>query len=135
MTRYLIAYVATAVVFLVSDYVWLSRAIGFYRNALGDLLADKPNIGAAAIFYLIYVLGIVVLAVMPATRNGGWVSAVTLGGTLGLVAYATYDLSNLATLSRWSVAVSVVDMIWGTLVTAVASLAGFYAIRITTTDP
>lgn len=122
-------------IFLVSDFVWLSRAIGFYRSALGDLLADKPNIGAAAVFYLIYVLGIVVLAVMPATRNGGWVSAVTLGGTLGLVAYATYDLSNLATLSRWSVAVSVVDMIWGTMVTAVASLAGFYAVRMTTTDP
>jgi uncharacterized membrane protein len=135
MTRYLIAYVATAVVFLVSDYVWLSRAIGFYRSSLGDLLADKPNIGAAAVFYLIYVLGIVVLVVMPATRSGGWVSAVTLGGTLGFVAYATYDLSNLATLSRWSVAVSVVDMIWGTIVTAVASLAGFYAVRMMTTDP
>jgi uncharacterized membrane protein len=132
MLRYLIAYVATALVFLGSDYVWLNRTIGFYRNELGDVLAEKPNIGAAAVFYLIYILGIVALAVMPATRNGGWVSAATFGGMLGFVAYATYDLTNLATLSRWSLAVSVVDMVWGTLVTAVASLAGFFAVRMTT---
>ena len=105
MIRYTIAYAATAVVFLGVDYIWLSRAIGFYRNSLGDLLAEKPNLPAAAAFYLIYFVGIVVFAVMPAARNGGWVSALSLGGLLGLVAYATYDLTNLATLSRWPLVV------------------------------
>ncbi len=129
MIRYSIAYAATAVVFLAVDYIWLSRAMGFYRNSLGDLLAKKPNLPAAAAFYLIYVVGIVVFAVMPAARNGGWVSALSLGGLLGLVAYATYDLTNLATFSRWPVVVTVVDLVWGTSVTALAALAGFVAIR------
>jgi uncharacterized membrane protein len=129
MIRYLVAYAATAIVFLAVDYIWLSRAMGFYRNSLGDLLADKPNLFAAAAFYSIYFLGIVVFAVMPAARNGGWVSASLLGGLLGLVAYATYDLTNLATLSRWSLVVTIVDMVWGTFITALASVAGFIAVR------
>ena len=129
MIRYSIAYAVTAVVFLAVDYIWLSRAMGFYRNSLGDLLAEKPNLPAAAAFYLIYFVGIVVFAVMPAARNGGWVSALSLGGLLGLVAYATYDLTNLATFSRWPLVVAAVDMVWGTFVTALASLAGFVAIR------
>jgi len=129
MLRYSIAYVVTAGVFLGSDYIWLNRAMGFYRNSLGDLLAEKPNLVAAAALYLIYFVGIVVFTVMPAVRNDGWVSAVLLGGLLGLVAFATYDLTNLATLSRWPIMVTVVDMIWGTFVTALSSLAAFIAIR------
>lgn len=129
MIRYMTAYAATAVVFLTVDYLWLRRAIGFYRNALGDLLAQKPNLLAAAAFYSIYFVGIVAFVVMPAAGNGGWVSASLSGGLLGLVAYATYDLTNLATLSRWPLAVAVVDMAWGTLVTALASVAGFVAVR------
>lgn len=129
MIRYLIAYAATAVVFLAVDYIWLSRAINFYRSSLGELLSDKPNLFAAGAFYSIYFVGIVVFAVMPAAKSGGWVSATFLGGLLGLVAYATYDLTNLATLSRWPLVVSVVDMVWGTFITALASLAGFMAIR------
>ena len=129
MIRYTIAYAVTAVVFLVVDYIWLSRAMGFYRSSLGDLLAEKPNLLAAAAFYLIYFVGIVVFAVMPAAKTGGWASAILLGGLLGLVAYATYDLTNLATFSRWPLVVTVVDMVWGTFVTALASLAGFVAIR------
>ena len=129
MLRYSIAYVVTGAVFLGADYVWLNRSIGFYRNSLGDLLADKPNLVAAAVLYLIYFAGIVVFTVMPAFRSDGWVSSLLLGGLLGLVAFATYDLTNLATLSRWPVIVTVVDMVWGTFVTALASLAGLVAIR------
>jgi uncharacterized membrane protein len=127
--RYSIAYAVTAVVFLGADYIWLNRAIGFYRNSLGDLLAAKPNLSAAAALYLIYFVGIVVFSVMPAARDEAWMSAILLGGLLGLVAFATYDLTNLATLSRWPLIVVVVDMVWGTFVTALSSLAGFLAIR------
>jgi uncharacterized membrane protein len=129
MLRYSIAYVVTAAVFLGADYLWLNRAMGFYRNSLGDLLAEKPNLIAAAALYLIYFVGIVVFSVMPAARSDAWGSSLLLGGLLGLVAFATYDLTNLATLSRWPVAVTVVDMVWGTFVTALSSLAGFVAIR------
>ena len=129
MLQYGIAYIATAGVFLGADYLWLNRAMGFYRNCLGDLLAEKPNLAAAAALYVIYFIGIVVFAVLPAARSDGWAAAVLLGGLLGLVAFATYDLTNLATLSRWPLAVVVVDLFWGTFVTALASLAGFVAIR------
>ncbi|HEY6375913.1 MAG TPA: DUF2177 family protein, partial [Edaphobacter sp.] len=71
--------------FLAVDYIWLSRAMSFYRSSLGDVLAEKPNLPAAAAFYLIYFVGIVVFAVMPAARNGGRVSALSLGGLLGAV--------------------------------------------------
>ena len=129
MLRYLIAYVVTASVFLASDYLWLSRAMGFYRNSLGDLLLEKPNLLAAAALYLIYFVGIVVFAVLPAARNEAWSSAILLGGLLGLVAFSTYDLTNLATINRWPLTVTVVDMAWGTFVTALSSLAAFFAIR------
>lgn len=129
MLQYGIAYLATAAAFLGADYLWLNRAMGFYRNSLGDLLAEKPNLAAAAAFYAIYFVGIVVFAVLPAARSDGWVAAVLLGGLLGLVAFATYDLTNLATLSRWPLVVVTVDLFWGTFVTALASLAGFVAIK------
>jgi uncharacterized membrane protein len=129
MLQYGIAYIATAGVFLGADYLWLNRAMGFYRDSLGDLLAEKPNLAAAATLYVIYFIGIVVFAVLPAARSDGWVAAVLLGGLLGLVAFATYDLTNLATLSRWPLAIVIVDLFWGTFVTALASLAGFVAIR------
>jgi uncharacterized membrane protein len=130
MLRYSIGYVATAGVFLGADYIWLNRAMGFYRKSLGDLLAEQPNLVAAAALYLIYFVGIVVFTVMPAIRGDQWVSSLLLGGLLGLVAFATYDLTNLATLRRWPLMVSVVDMVWGTFVTSMASLAGFVAIKL-----
>ena len=129
MLQYGIAYLATAAAFLGADYIWLNRAMGFYKNSLGNLLADKPNLAAAAALYVIYFVGIVVFAVLPAARSNGWGAAIMLGGLLGLVAFATYDLTNLATLSRWPLVVVIVDLFWGIFVTALASLAGFVAIR------
>ena len=129
MLQYGIAYLATAAAFLSADYIWLNRAMGFYKNSLGDLLADKPNLAAAAALYVIYFVGIVVFAVLPAARSNGGGAAIMLGGLLVLVAFATYDLTNLATLSRWPLVVVIVDLFWGIFVTALASLAGFVAIR------
>lgn len=127
MLRYLIAYAATAIVFLGIDFVWLSRAVGFYKSELGDMIADKPNLVVAALFYAIYIAGIVILAVLPAVREGSWTTAALMGGVLGLVAYATYDLTNLATLRQWSTMVTVVDIGWGTFLTAISALAGYAA--------
>jgi len=130
MLRYAAAYFATAAVFLGIDFVWLSRATSFYRLELGDLLADKPNLIIAGFFYALYVAGILVLAVLPAERNGSWVIALLLGGVLGLVAYGTYDLTNLATLNGWSLKVALVDLVWGTLLTAASSLSGYATIAL-----
>ena len=128
MLQFGIVYQAAACAFLGADALWLNRAMGFYRHSLGDVLAEKPNLAAAAL-YLIYFVGIVVFAVLPAIRNDGWTAAMLLGGLLGLVAFATYDLTNLATLRRWSLKVVVVDLYWGPFVTAMASLAGFFAVK------
>ena len=124
-----IAYAATAVVFLALDAVWLTMmADRLYRPALGPLLLDKFEIAPAALFYLLYITGIVVFAVAPGLENGRWTTSLQLGALLGLVAYATYDLTNQATLRNWPWRVTLADLCWGTFVTGVAAAV---ACRIT----
>jgi uncharacterized membrane protein len=125
---YAVAYIATAVVFLGLDALWLSRvALGMYRRELGSLLLDKPNLPIAAAFYLLYVAGIVILAIVPTLGEGGWVKALLLGAVLGLVAYGTYDITNLSTLKGWSVKLALIDIAWGMVLTAVAATIGWWA--------
>jgi uncharacterized membrane protein len=126
---YVIAYISTAVVFFAIDYLWLTRiAIGFYREHIGALLLATPNFTAAGIFYLFYVVGLVYFAVMPAVSTGSLLTAIFNGALLGLLAYGTYDMTNLATLKGWSLQVSLVDMAWGAFLSATASVAGYYAV-------
>lgn len=123
---YVVAYLTTALVFLGIDYVWLSRvAVGFYQSRLGDLLLDQPNFAVAGLFYLFYVVGIVYFAIMPALSSGNWTTALVSGALLGLIAYGTYDMTNLATIRGWSVSVSIVDMIWGMVLTGFSATAGY----------
>ena len=123
---YAIAYAATAVVFFGIDFVWLSTiSTSFYRSLIGSLLLDQPNLGVAGLFYLVYVAGIVHFAVMPAVNGASWATALVNGALLGLVAYGTYDMTNLATLKNWSSTVSVVDTIWGVALTATAATCGY----------
>jgi len=124
--KYVVAYLATAVVFFGLDFIWLTRALGFYREHVGDLLLDKPKLGYAAAFYAVYVVGIVGLAVIPALNGGSWTSALLAGALLGLVAYGTYDMTNLSTLKGWSLTLSLVDLAWGTMLTAVSATAGYF---------
>ncbi len=126
---YLKIYLAAVVAFLAIDMVWLAVvARGFYRKHLGFLLADQPNWWAAGIFYLLFLAGLLVFAVVPSLQAGSLRRAVLLGGLFGLVTYATYDLTNHATVKGWPWIVTVVDMTWGTVlaasVSAVAYLAG-----------
>lgn len=126
MLKYLAAYGATVVVFLALDFVWLTTiALGLYRREIGTLLLDKPSLGIAAGFYLVYVVGIVYFCVMPALNGGNWVNAMVSGAILGLVAYGTYDITNLATLKNWSMTVAIADMSWGTVLTAISATAGY----------
>jgi uncharacterized membrane protein len=130
MRTSLIAYVSTAIVFFALDFIWLSVAVnGVYRARVGDLLLDKPVLPVAAVFYLVYVVGAVAFAVLPALRDDDWTRALWGGALLGLVSYGTYDMTNLSTLKGWSMEVSLIDMAWGTVVTAVASFAGFFITR------
>ena len=128
---YVVAYIATAIVFLGLDALWLSKvALGMYRQELGSLLLDKPNLPIAGAFYLLYVGGIVVLAIVPALAEGGWIKALLLGAVLGLVAYGTYDITNLSTLKGWSVKLAVIDIAWGTALTAVSATVGWWVVRL-----
>jgi uncharacterized membrane protein len=120
-----IAYLASAIVFLVLDAAWLTTmADRLYRPALGRLLLDRFELAPAALFYALYVIGIVVFAVAPGLAGGRWTTSLGLGALLGLIAYATYDLTNQATLRDWPWRVTLADLGWGTLVTAVAAAAG-----------
>jgi uncharacterized membrane protein len=120
-----IAYLASAIVFLVLDAAWLTTmADRLYRPALGRLLLDRFELAPAALFYALYVIGIVVFAVAPGLASGRWTTSLGLGALLGLIAYATNDLPNQATLRDWPWRVTLADLGWGTLVTAVAAAAG-----------
>lgn len=128
MTRYLIAYVVAAVVMAVLDLGWLSYAAkAFFEPAVGTLLAAKTNNVAAVLFYVLYIVGILLFAVSPALRAGGWLTALGLGAAFGFFAYMTYDLTNMATLKVWPVHLAAIDIAWGTFVTAVAATAGYLA--------
>ena len=126
MAKYLVAYLATAVVFFGLDFIWLSNASHrFYRVMLGDLLTEKPNLLVSALFYFVYVGGVVIFAVGPALSGGAWMTAMVLGAILGLIAYGTYDFTNLATIRDWPVVGSVVDLVWGISLTAIAATLGY----------
>lgn len=127
MVTHLVAYATTAVVFFAIDFVWLSTvSAGFYRPRLGALLLDQPNLMIAGLFYLFYVAGIVYFAVAPALAGDGWSKALIAGLVLGFVAYGTYDLTNLSTLRDWPWSVTLVDLAWGTALTGVAAVSGFF---------
>jgi uncharacterized membrane protein len=131
MTKQLLAgWIGTAVAFAVIDLIWLTFvANGFYRSQLGALRADTVNVPAAVGFYLIMVTGVLVFAVMPALKADSVWTALGTGAFLGFLCYATYDLTNLATLRNWPVMLTFVDLAWGTILTAVAASAGYFAAR------
>lgn len=117
-------------VFLAIDAVWLmTMSSRFYQPKLGALMAERPNLAVALVFYLVYVVGVLVLAVMPGLDAGSVGKAALYGALLGLVAYGTYDITNLSTIRDWPVIVTVVDLIWGTTLTAAVATAGYYAAR------
>lgn len=124
----LTAYAATAVAFLAVDSVWLSlMASRLYQPLLGDMLAEDFDIVAAALFYVLYVGGIVFFAVKPALERGRAATAALNGALFGLCAYGTYDLTNQATLKDWPAIITVADLCWGTFLTAAAATIGFLA--------
>ena len=122
MVYHLKLYAATLVGFLVIDFVWLAFvARGFYRRHLDFLLADQPNWWAAMAFYPLFVAGLVVFSIVPGLKADSLKQAILLGGFFGLVAYATYDLTNHATVKNWPWIVTIVDLCWGLVLSASVS--------------
>lgn len=131
MLYYLKLYLLTFIAFLAVDAVWLSLiAKNFYAKHLGYLMAEQPNLVAALIFYLIFVVAILVLVVLP-TLEAPLAKTLLLAAVFGFASYATYDLTNLATVKNWPLLVTVVDLIWGTsIATVTAFIARFIAQRL-----
>jgi uncharacterized membrane protein len=111
---YLKLYALTVPVFFVIDILWLGVvAKGFYRKKLGFILSDNVNWAAAVIFYMIYIAGILFFSVRPALANNSWREAALLGALFGFFTYATYDLTNMATIKDWPMAIVLIDILWG----------------------
>lgn len=120
-------YLLTLPVFFGIDMLWIGvLAKSFYRNNLGHLLRPDINWTAALIFYLLYIVGILIFATLPALEKKSLHQAVLLGALFGFFAYATYDLSNLATLKDWPVKIVFVDILWGMVLTASVAAASFF---------
>ncbi len=123
--KYLAAYAGTAIAMIALEALWLGLiAKPLYQQGIGHLMADTLNIPAALLFYVVYPLGLVIFAVTPQTGGSGWAKTVTMAALFGFFAYATYDLTNLATLKNWPVGLTLVDVAWGTFVSAVAASGG-----------
>lgn len=124
------SYLLTSVVFFVVDMIWLGLiAKNFYRKYLGALMSDTVNWAAALIFYLVFIAGIFVFVINPSLEKQSAMRAALLGAFFGFITYATYDLTNYATLKGFPLNIVIIDMIWGTVLTCVVSLAGFYITR------
>lgn len=112
------------------DYAWLGFiAKKLYYAEMGKLLLDKPNMGAALAFYLIYVVGVVVFVLTPALQRESWLYALGMGALFGLVAYATYDLTNLATMKDFPLKIVIIDLLWGMSITAVTSVGAYFIVK------
>jgi len=130
----MILYLMTLAVFFLIDMVWLGVvAKDFYRRHLGSMLSPKVNWGAAILFYLLFIAGLLIFVIRPALAQGAVLPALLMGALFGLISYATYDLSNLATLKDWPLIVTVVDLVWGTilggLVSLISTLLGRWLLR------
>lgn len=125
-----IPYFGSVFALLVLDFLWIVIIMAdFYEENIGHLMGDGINWFAAGLFYLLYVAGVFIFAVLPSVRAGKLRRAATLGGLLGLIAFGTYDLTNMATIADWPFVVTVVDMLWGTFLTAVLASLGFLLVR------
>ena len=125
---YPIAYLVCVLVMGALDFLWLSNTSKpLYHRDLGALLSDDPNMTVAVIFYLIYLVGVVIFAVRPALVSGDWRLAGLYGALFGFFCYATYDLTNFATMKVWTLRVTLLDIAWGTILTGITASAGALA--------
>lgn len=128
----LIVYAITTIIFFAIDMVWLGLiAKSFYRQKLGFILSPDINWPAAIIFYLLYIGGILYFAVLPAMKEHSWQTALIQGLVLGMLCYATYDLTNMATIKNWPLVIVVVDIIWGAVLTGCcAAISYIIAVKL-----
>jgi uncharacterized membrane protein len=127
MIYYVKLYLASLAVFFVLDMTWLGLiASSFYKKHLGYLMAPRVNWIAAIIFYLLFMLGILVFVVLPGVKEDNLQTTILRAALFGLITYATYDLTNLATINHWPLIITIIDLVWGMVLSSVVSTAGFF---------
>lgn len=125
LKSWLTGFLVAGVVLLAMDATWLTlTAEKLYRASIGDLMAESFRAGPAIAFYALYIAGLTILAVRPAVVARRWTSAIPLGAVVGLVAYGTYDLTNQATLKEWPLTLTLADMAWGCVLSAISAAVG-----------
>lgn len=124
-------YLIALVVFFAIDILWLGfLARDLYRDNIGHLMAEKTNWPAAIIFYMAFIVGLMFFAISPALEKNSWTYALMFGALFGFATYATYDMTNLATLKDWPLKIAIIDIIWGTSLNALTSVVSFFMIRL-----
>lgn len=127
LVKYLMIYGISAVSFLIIDFFWLAKvAPKLYKDNIGHLMADKPNIGAAAVFYTIFLIGLLVFVIVPALQKSSLMHAGLYGAVFGVVTYATFGLTSQAVFKDWPTKISVIDMLWGAFLCAVVSIITYF---------
>jgi uncharacterized membrane protein len=127
MIYYIKLYFAVLVVFFAVDMTWLGMiASSFYKKQLGYLMAPDINWPAAIIFYLLFILGILVFVVLPGIKENSLPGTIIKAVLFGLITYATYDLTNLATIRDWPLVVTIADLAWGMVLSTIVSVAGYF---------
>jgi len=122
-------YLIALPVFFIIDMVWLVLvAKNFYKDQIGFLMRPDINWIAAIIFYLLFIVGLVIFVITPAIEKGSWIQALILGALFGLITYATYDLTNLATFKDWPILVTIVDLVWGATLGALVSVITYFIV-------
>lgn len=129
MTKFFAAYAAIFLVMLAVDLLWLGViAKPLYQQGIGHLMAAKPNLVAAGLFYIIFPIGLMIFAVMPNGEVVEWKRVLTSAALFGFFAYATYDLTNLALMKNWPISVSIIDVAWGTFASTLSAAAGKFVL-------
>ena len=130
MIKYCLAYATTVFVMIALDLLWIG-VIGkpLYEQGIGHLMADRPYIPAALLFYVIFPVGLMAFALVPHASANGWTETLLAAALFGFIAYTTYDLSNLATLKDWPVGLSLIDIAWGTSVSVMSVAAGKFVLN------
>lgn len=130
MGKLVVSYFIALISFFALDMVWLGLiSKNYYKQKLGFILSDNPNWAAAIVFYLIFIGGILFFAVNPSLKETRWQTAVLNGALLGALCYATYDLTNMATIAKWPIEIVIIDIIWGMVLTGSVSVITYFSVE------
>lgn len=129
MIKLLVAYIIALVIFLMIDMVWLGLiAKNLYKEKLGFIISPDVKWTAAIIFYMLYIVGILFFAVNPSLKDSSWLTALVNGAVFGAMCYATYDLTNMATIAKWPLVIVVIDIAWGMVLTGLVSVGTYLVV-------